>query len=371
MSAPDPRCQAALERLLASGASRVHPPSVLPAREVVELSGEAIRNRLCAFQDNSGGEFAMRPDMTSPIAMMLAEGRIGTGRYAYCGDVYRLPRTGRHDDVEFEQVGFEWFGAEGADADAEALDQALGMMQAVGAARTGIAFGDVGLFRAVVGALGFSSDWVDRLRRSFYRQRGPAALLEAAIASGEAESASIRLGRELARLEMADASGAVEAELEKKAAPVLAGRSVQDIAERLIERARSELPSREMLARLRGFLSIRVPGARSVEAVREWANDAGVVIAEALDALDARNAAVARLAPKDWDIAEFDARMGRRFEYYDGFAFELSTGGKADAPLVSGGRYDGLVGRIDPEQPTVAIGAALRADRLASIGAGA
>ncbi len=370
MSAPDPRCQSALERLLASGAVRIDPLSVLPARDVLELSGESIRYRLCAFPDNSGGELAMRPDMTTPIAMMLAGGEIGSGRYAYCGDVYRLPRTGRHDEVEFEQVGFEWFGEDGPDADAEAFGEAAAMMKAAGAAPDGVVIGDVGLFHAVVDALEFSPDWADRLKRSFARMRGPAAVLDAARGASGGASDSLKLGKKLANLNREDARRAVEEIIGLDGVPVFAGRTVSDIAERLIARASSAPPDSEAAAALNTYLAIRAPAAAGVEAVSRWAKAAGVDLSGGLDRLQRRSDTIAAISGDEWKLASFDAELGRRFEYYDSFAFELSVAGHSEAPLVSGGRYDGLIARIDSGKSVSAIGAAMRADRLPGVGAG-
>ena len=74
---------------------------------------------------------------------------------------------------------------------------------------------------------------------------------------------------------------------------------------------------------------------------------------------------VAKLKPPFWSEAVFSAQAGRRFEYYDGFVFELARDGAADRPIVSGGRYDGLISRLSGgTREASAIGAALRADRL-------
>lgn len=368
MSAPDPRCQAALERLIESGAERVYPASVLPAREVVELSGESIRSRLCSFLDNASNELAMRPDMTTPIALMLAQGEIDEGRYAYVGNVYRLPRSGRHDGVAFEQVGFEWFGADGPEADAEAFAQASAMVQATGVSPVRAVIGDVGLFHAVVDGLGFTEDWADRLKRSFSRQRGPAALLDAALDAGEVTSGSLRLGEALAKLESDAAYRAVEEMLEANGAPVFAGRSVGDIADRLIARARSSVPAGPSVRGLKSYLAIRTPAADAGKALDDWARETGVSIAPALEMLGKRLDAIGRLAPECLETTSFAAGLGRRFEYYDGFAFEFAEEGRQDAPLLSGGRYNGLITRINSAKSVSAIGAALRADRLPSVG---
>lgn len=370
MSAPDPRCQAALERLMEAGAERVYPPSVLPAREVVELSGESIRSRLCAFQDNTSVELAMRPDMTTPIALMLARDDIDEGRYAYSGNVYRLPRNDRRDAVEFEQVGFEWFGADGPDADAEAFGQAFAMVKAADVAPVTAIIGDVGLFHAVVDALGFSEDWADRLKRSFSRMRGPAALLDAALDAGEVTSGSLRLGEALAKLEPEAANRAVEEMLEAKGAPVFAGRSVADIAVRLIARAKSALPDSRSAQLLKSYLEITTDIADAGKALADWARESSVEIGPALEILRQRIDAIASRTPECMDTTGFHAGLGRRFEYYNGFAFEFAEAGRPDAPFLSGGRYNGLISRIDATKSASAIGAAMRADRLPAVGGG-
>jgi ATP phosphoribosyltransferase regulatory subunit HisZ len=43
--------------------------------------------------------------------------------------------------------------------------------------------------------------------------------------------------------------------------------------------------------------------------------------------------------------------FGRPFGYYDGFLFEVRSAAlAADAPVAAGGRYDGLLGRLQPER---------------------
>jgi ATP phosphoribosyltransferase regulatory subunit len=86
---------------------------------------------------------------------------------------------------------------------------------------------------------------------------------------------------------------------------------------------------------------------------------------EAIAAFEARLEMIASFNPPFWSDAEFGAEVGRRFEYYDGFVFELMAIHTPDRPVVSGGRYDGLIARLSgARQSASAIGAAVRADRL-------
>ena len=54
------------------GGELTDPPITLPASQPLELSGEAVRARLCVFMNESGQEYALRPDLTLPVAIAQA-----------------------------------------------------------------------------------------------------------------------------------------------------------------------------------------------------------------------------------------------------------------------------------------------------------
>ncbi len=100
-------------------------------------------------------------------------------------------------------------------------------------------------------------------------------------------------------------------------------------------------------------------------ALEAFLRDAGLDLSVAIDAYRQRLTLIEKLKPPFWSNAVFSAEAGRRFEYYDGFVFELSREGAGDRPIVSGGRYDSLIPRLSAgAREASAIGAALRADRL-------
>ena len=67
---------AALARIARASGVRAEPQTLIPAEIVLELSGEAVRSRLCIFTDASGKEHCLRPDLTTPIAQMVASGAL-------------------------------------------------------------------------------------------------------------------------------------------------------------------------------------------------------------------------------------------------------------------------------------------------------
>lgn len=353
---------AALARIARVSGVRAEPQTLMPAEVVLELSGEIVRSRLCTFTDASGKEHCLRPDLTTPIAQMVASGELPVARYYEAGPVYRLPPRGSNDPVEHLQIGFEWFGNSGSAAeDAEALAVALEAAQAGGATGAMVRFGDVAIYRAVLTALPFSPQWRDRLRRAFSRRKGPQELL-ADASRGQAAVADeiVRLGL----LAPEEAARGVQAELQRLGVHAV-GRSVEDIAARLRDKAAEIAPAVSSSNALTAYLAISTPMAASLEALRVFSRQQGVDIAEALEAFSERLAIIAKLKPPFWSEAVFSAQAGRRFEYYDGFVFELAREGAADRPIVSGGRYDGLISRLSGgTREASAIGAALRADRL-------
>ena len=82
-----PEAAAALARLARVSGVKAEPKTLLPAEVILELSGEAVRSRLCTFTDASGAEHCLRPDLTTPIAQMVAMGELASMDDA--GDVVR------------------------------------------------------------------------------------------------------------------------------------------------------------------------------------------------------------------------------------------------------------------------------------------
>lgn len=357
---------AALSRIAPASGARIDPPTLLPARTILELSGEAVRARLCTFTDATGEEIALRPDMTTPIASQAAAGQILFQRYHYSGAVYRLSQPGSDETIEFRQVGFEWFGGGGPaeDAEAAALTAEAAAAGAITQGDSQLRFGDMALFRAVVDALPFSPRWRERLKRAFFRRKGPRDLLAADEKSGGASSP---LADSLAALPEAEAQRAVEEIFAIAGVQPVGGRGAAEIAERLRDIAGDRTPPADAAARLIAYLKLEAPADKCVAKLQAFARDAKLDIASAVERFEACLAGVKKLDAPFWKSAAFSAEAGRRFEYYDGFVFELAPRATPDRPSASGGRYDGLIAKLSGGARTApAIGAALRADRLGS-----
>ena len=129
------------------GYARIEPPVLQPADVFIDLSGEDIRRRMFVTQDASGTELCLRPEYTIPVCLRhLAAGEAQPSGYAYGGPVFRM-RAG--ESGEFLQAGIESIGrADAAAADAEILGLALEGLERIGAPRSRVKLGDMGLLHA-------------------------------------------------------------------------------------------------------------------------------------------------------------------------------------------------------------------------------
>lgn len=353
----------------ATGADPVDPAYILPSDIPLELSGEAVRARLCVFSDHRGNELVMRPDLTLPVAGQEAERRAtggdGAKAYTYAARAFRLPAA-EDDPMEFMQIGFEWFGRDSSPAeDADAFTLVSDAVAACEVTPTATEMGDLAIFPAFVDALGLARITTDLLKRAFRQEGGVTELLAAAP-----EPIADDLQPVL------DATGMKAAEAEFLT--VLAARGIPMIG------TRSEA---EIIAGLRGKAAVHaaggVPGsARKVLAALAEVN---CPIAEAADTLNGiaqahsletvssvierlarRVEAIIAASPAIAQKARFRSGFGRRFTYYDGFVFEMfGQGLSARQPIASGGRYDGLIEGLSRSRASASgIGGVVRPDRI-------
>ena len=212
----------------AAGGTPVDPDYVLPADIPLELSGEAVRARLCVFTDNRGAEMAMRPDLTLPVAQREAarlEAGASPKTYTYAARAFRLPAAA-DDPFEFTQVGLERFGY-GADASADAELFALvhRAVEACGVQPKAIVTGDLAIFPAFIEALGLPDVTMDLLKRAFRQEGGVRAVLDAASRPLDTDI--------LAALDAGDPEAALGAVLAARDVPLVGARSLAEIIEGL------------------------------------------------------------------------------------------------------------------------------------------
>ncbi|MEM0986377.1 MAG: ATP phosphoribosyltransferase regulatory subunit [Pseudomonadota bacterium] len=353
------------------GGNRVNPSVLMDATIPLDLSGEAVRSRLCVFPDARGHEIALRPDLTLPIALLEAEDRkagraSGERTRRYVASAFRLPAA-EGFDTEFTQVGFERYGAPSTvQIDVEMFAVALEAANVGTPDLETVWLGDLAVIPALVDAVAGDPTTADDLKRRF-RQGG--AMDTVASSASSATNRQSGLSDIVAKASRADAEILVGDLLAMAGVEPVGARGLDEIVDRLMtqssaERARA-LPEASA-AVLQKALALSGPAAETVGALEKTVGQAKVrdldpVLARLVERLDALQAHVPGL-----DL-RFAASFGRRFNYYDGFLFEVfARGAHPLAPLAAGGRYDQLIASLtDGAAAATAIGGVVRPDRMA------
>ncbi len=332
-----------------AGGALVAPSIVIPASVPLELSGEAVRGRICTFLDDTGSEWALRPDLTLPVALDEISARksgdvSGESLRQYQAPVFRLPAIAG-EPVEFEQAGFEIFGgASTPDVDASVLTSVVEACERGGRSDGQVSFGDLSLFPSFVDALDLSDEASSGLKRAFRQEGGVRAYL-----TGQSADSS-GLAKRLKGMSRDEAAEFVEDIFKLTGIRPVGERSSDEIVERMFERANAGQGDLSSAAKTVLDRVLNVDGLVE-DALRELttiATEAGLsALRPALDKLEQRHALIAERTNSSWlDGAQFATRFGRRFTYYDGFVFEVAASSNAvdlAKPFAAGGRYDALL----------------------------
>jgi ATP phosphoribosyltransferase regulatory subunit len=364
-----------LAALLAeAGFVRAEPPLLMPADLVRDLVGEALARRLHLTTDADGAELCLRPDYTIPVVQAHLEGPHAreAAAYSYLGPVFRH-RQGMAG--EFNQAGIELLGrADREAADAEVIAIALKAARVYTDGPLQLVLGDVGIFLSLINALGLPAVWRRRLAKDF-RRSGMLADDLRRLAEPAAQGPT-HAGL-LAALEGSDPKAARELVtdlLSIAGITTVGGRSAADIAERFLEQAAlgSGGLAADKVAVVEQVLALDTDPVSAEALLREIAGKAGLDMTAAINRLAERNALLAA-AGVDLSAAKFSTRFGRDVDYYTGLVFEIHDGGgRADKPLVGGGRYDRLTemmtAKLGLDLKVPAVGCAFWVERLAVAG---
>lgn len=278
-------------------------PVETPVVERLDALESAVGSLDDAFRllDVDGRLLALRPDMTLPIARLVAArltGEPGPFRFRYAAEVFREHESLRGQAREFSQVGVELVGAGGPAADAEMIAMLVEGLQAAGLTEFTVSIGTVAVFNAIVEAAGAPESW------------------GAAVFSAAHEGNLVELDRLAAEPAVAREAG----------------------------RALRKVP------RIRGgFEAIGQARDAAVGCSCDTALDE---LAETWRLLDSAGVS---------DFISIDFSVMRSFDYYTGLVAEAYVPGLG-VPLGGGGRYDGVLAAYGAPRPSA--GFALGMERV-------
>ena len=371
--------EAQAQRLLTiftrAGYEHVAPSIIQPANMFLDVVGESLRARTYVFTDPDGDELCLRPDLTVPTCRLhLARHPQGAvpARYCYNGSAFRYQPGGDTNahPREFRQAGIECFAAaDREEADAAVLALTVEAVRAAGIGAFQLRFGDLGLFSALIGALGLPERWRRRLQHQFWRPEAFRAELNR-LTSAEALRAPALKAEVIDRLDPDapdTALEAVEQYLDKAGVAPIGTRTLPEIVERLLAAAadaREPPLAAETANAIESYVAVTTPARAAVRELNRLLRQYRIDLAEPLRAFQRRLDDL-DAAGVITDEAEFSAEFGRNLEYYTGFVFEIvvpELGRKA--PLAGGGRYDSLLAKVGAPVDVPAVGSSIHTERL-------
>jgi len=242
------------------------------------------------FFDQQGRILVLRPDITIPVARLTAtkyKDRERPIRFFYIDKTFRYNELGGGKQKEFTQAGVEIMGSSTPESDAEVIATAISAVEAAGIENFQIDIGQVEFFKGLVEETGLSKQDAENLRALIDRKDYPAI-------------------EELVR-----------------------GYDIRDDLKELIQSLPGLFGSVDVIDRAEKV-------ALNKRSLRALAN-----LREVIEILE------------DYGLGKYisvDLGMLQSLDYYTGIIFRGFTYG-VGFPVVSGGRYDNLVGQFGVDCP--------------------
>ncbi|KHF41242.1 ATP phosphoribosyltransferase [Halalkalibacter okhensis] len=139
--------------------------------ETVGLASAILDQQLFKLLDQQGNTLVLRPDMTAPIARLVASSMKGEAyplRLSYQSTVYRAQQHEAGKPAEFEQLGVELIGDGTVSADGEVIALMASALKRAGLSHFKIAIGHVGYVNALLEDI--VGERADELRRFLYEK---------------------------------------------------------------------------------------------------------------------------------------------------------------------------------------------------------
>lgn len=362
-----------------SGYEPIQLPIIQPAGLFLDTMGESVRSSTYVFDDHYGNELCLRPDLTVPTCRYYLDGKPDPNRrvrYSYYGPIFRFHQAGLGlgQPGEIRQTGIECFGEkDAASADAEVLRLTLDALRAAGLKRFDVTIGDIGIFTALLRAIPMPERWRHQLQHVFFQPAAFERYFQKLHAPKVVRASHLPDGVRAALRGQSgpDAEAAFVGWLADSGIQHVGARTPAEIAARigeLLEDAEQEPLPLRYAGLIDAYLHVTEvsPPADARLRIADLTKPHGVDVDAALESYAQRLRMFAKTGV-DMTETSFSTAIGRNFEYYTGFVFEVATTVAGQRVIVaSGGRYDGLIKAVDGVREAPAVGAAIYMDRLIS-----
>ncbi len=332
-----------------SGFVLSEPDVLLDSDYIIERSGENFRRLMLTFEDDSGKNMCLRPDLTvaSCIKYLKGNSNINSKIY-YSGQAYRRSSSPK-DKVINDQLGIEILGSKNRSADdLKVLKTITNSIDKIKIKNTSIKVGDVSLFQKLIESLKIPARWKMRLKRHFWRPQYFEDLLNRLETNSDVDPTSVELDKK-------KFSDMKNIDQNKE----IAGRKVSEIISRFdrkIKDPRSFKENKKIVKIIRDFLNINCSIEKLEKTLNKFVDQNNLSKNVFKELSSIKN--LSKLNSK----MVFSTNFGRDIEYYTGLVFEIYNSSKKE--IARGGRYDGLLKSLGSKKNISAVGAAINLNNL-------
>jgi len=320
--------------------------NIIESKIIIERSGEVFKKSLLSFEDESGKNFSLRPDLTISACLdYIKNVKKGVYKYAYFDQAYR--RTFGKESLVRNQLGCEIIGSTNLQLNLEIINLLDQSLKKITKNKTIVRLNDINIFYSLVESLKLPTRWRLRLKRHFWRPEYFSELITRLSTNSDIQKNVFEMDKK-SYLKMRKVNKNT----------MIAGRKVSEILNRFqkkIKEPRSNIDGKRVARIVNNFLKINCPFGKAKNELRKFETENNLNLK-----LDNFN--IFDLNLKNNDVY-FSTNTGRNVEYYTGLVFEILKKSK-NLNLASGGSYDNLMQTLGSIKKIPAIGGAINYDNL-------
>ena len=331
------------------------PDVLLDSNYIIQRSGENFKKLMINFEDDSGKNMCLRPDLTlASCVKYLKENSIGTAKIYYSGQAYRRSNNSK-ESIANDQIGLEIIGSKKkALDDREIINTILKSINKIKIKNVSINIGDVSFFRQLIDSLSIPERWKLRLIRHFWRPKYFEDLLNRLETNSDIDPIAVDFDKKkFSEMKNLDQNQEI------------AGRKISEILSRFdkkISDPRSFTEGKKIVKMIREFLKISCPIDQIDKNLNKFFKKNNIKQNVIKNLLPTKI-----LSQSNYKIV-FSTNFGRDIEYYTGMVFAIwASANKNKQEIARGGRYDDLLKNLGSNKDISAVGAAINLNNLSRL----
>jgi len=336
-----------LNNIKSKGFKFIELDSVIETNHIVERSGENFKRFVFSFNDQSGNELCLRPDLTIASCIRYVNQKSKKPeKVVYSGQAFRKTFN-QKDPIIKNQIGFEIIGSnKEKEDDKKIIETSLKSLSRLNYRSGNLILGNVEIFKLLINKLDIPKRWRLRLLRHYWRESYFNDLLKRLETNSDVDPTIVEIDKKK-----------YQKMLKQDQSRQIAGRSLNEILTRFnnkIKDPRRAKKGRNVSKIIKEFLKINCQINQAPIKLNTFFKKYKINIRVQNNYFPVTKNILAKLNVK------FSASFGRQLEYYTGLVFRIDIKQKSkNINIINGGRYDNLISDLGSAKKTPAVGAAL------------